>query len=153
MSGTADVSTIPEGRDGSGHRATGIRVAKSAGQWSDSRGHSCLPVILNHRRVFAKGKAEPKRAPLSRLTPDADLSLVRLHRKPAKGKTKAGRMLMFMAAICLTKFFEDMLVLVLRNSFAIVTDGDNCSRNIALNVYADDSISSCKLQRIADQVL
>ena len=61
-------------------------------------------------------------------------------------------MRMLDAAVCLSKFFKDVFVLISRDALAVVSDRDPHIRRVALNIYADRSICFCEFHRVADQV-
>jgi len=121
-----------------------------------------LPDLGNELVVFARTicpeiiagrKRKPKLASFSGFALDADLSFVRFYRKPAKGEAEAGRMPMLAAAVCLSKFFKDVFVLIARYPFAIVTDRNGRVSRRALKAYPNRFIRVCELKCIADEVL
>src|SRR5205085_9736332 len=93
-----------------------------------------------HPGLIASREHKPKGASFSGFALNADLSLVRVHRKPAKGEPQASRMPMSAATVCLSKFFKDVFVLVARYSLAVVADKNGDISPLALNTYPDCSI-------------
>jgi hypothetical protein len=89
--------------------------------------------------LIASREGKPESASLSGLALNADPSLMRFHGKPAKGEPQTSGIPMLAAAVCLSKFFEDVFVLVGRYSLAVVTDRDGRVGGVALNVYPDGS--------------
>src|ERR1700730_6739196 len=92
-------------------------------------------------------------ASFSKFALDADFSAVRFDSQPAKGQTDAGRMSMLAAALCLSKFFKDMFVLIRGNTRAVVRHRDSRLFRIALHSYPDCSIRLGEFNRITDQIL
>ena len=75
-----------------------------------------------HSGLIASREREPKSASSSRFALNANLSPVRFYRQPAKGEPQASRMPMSAATVCLSKFFKDVFMLVVRYPLAIVRD-------------------------------
>src|SRR5437870_5446214 len=100
---------------------------------------ACVARIVRNG-LIASREREPKGASFSGFALNADLSLVRFHRKPAKGEPQASRMPMLAATVCLSKFFKDVFVLVARYPLTVVADRNGDIRPRALNVYPNCSI-------------
>src|SRR5207248_1256144 len=93
-----------------------------------------------HPGLMASREREPKGAAFSGLALNADLSMVRVHSKPAKSEPQASRMPMLAATVCLPKFFKNVFVLVARYSLAVVADRKGDISLCALNIYPDCSV-------------
>ena len=93
-----------------------------------------------HPGVIADRQREPKGASFSGFALNADPSLMRFHSKPAKGEPQASRMPMFAAAVCLSKFFKDVFVLLARYPFSVVANGNGDVSPLSLKIYTDCSI-------------
>ena len=63
-------------------------------------------------RFITNRKTELERASFSGFALNADFSLVRLHGQPAKGEAEPSGMTLFRAAVGLSKFLEDVFVLI-----------------------------------------
>ena len=90
--------------------------------------------------LIASRKREPKGASFSGLALYTDFSVVRFHRKPAKGEPQPSRLPMLAATACLSKFFKNAGVLIARDPLAVVADRKDDISPCALNVYPDCSI-------------
>ena len=114
------------------------------------RAGSVLPTLLEVSRLciarivypglIASREREPKGASFSGLALNANLPLVPFHSKPTEGEPQASRMPMLAAAICLSKFFKDVFVLIARYPLAVVADRNGDVSPRALNIYPDCSI-------------
>ena len=93
-----------------------------------------------HPGVIASREREPKGASFSGFAFNADLSVMRFDGESAKGEAKPGRMAMFAAAVGLSKFLKDVLLLIRRNPLAVVAHRDGDISPIAPNIYPDCSI-------------
>jgi hypothetical protein len=99
----------------------------------------CIARIVHSGSIVSRER-KPKGTSFSGFAPNADLSFVRFHSKPAKGEPQASGMPMLAATICLSKFFKDVLVLVARYSLAVVADRNGDISPRPLNIYPDCSI-------------
>src|SRR5213595_2097272 len=99
----------------------------------------CIARIV-YPGLIASREREPKGASFAGFALNADLSLVRVHSKPAKSEPQASRMPMLAATVCLSKFFKNVFVLVARYSLAVVADRNGDISLCALNTYPDCSV-------------
>ena len=91
-------------------------------------------------RSIASRECEPKATSSPRFAFNTDLSLVCFDGESAKREAKAGRMSLLGAALGLSKFLKDVLLLIRRNPLPVVADRDGDIGSVAPNIYQDGSI-------------